>query len=311
MIGLIWKQVFSKLVKFQVFHIYSHLSHIISYSYIISKQGGNCRHVPFLTSENSMGSAVSVFFFSRDHQTTHRNCSGWRVLYSNGSKFPILSFPSRNIAPTGAFLYITAEASILSPAPFIPPGPESHILSLTRPPPNRSISHDDGRAPPSHLATTASSLTSHRRRKSFYPLPFSSKPEPAFATPKQTAPFLLRRCRRPPRRSLLRDTVNLRRFVGSSSRLPGLPYRVDMGKSGARPVRRAEAKRKSVHSPDDEGCCVVDFGIHLISEYNFRKICFRDYLNFTFPKISLVRSVMTVVEVKPFSPQYDTPCFFL
>ena len=66
MIGLIWKQVFSKLIKFHFFHIYSHLSHIIiSYSYIISKQGGNCRHVPFLTNENSMGSAASVFFFAR------------------------------------------------------------------------------------------------------------------------------------------------------------------------------------------------------------------------------------------------------
>ena len=275
---------------------FSYLQPLVTYYYFILihhfKTGWKLSPcaIPYKRDLDGVGRVCLFFSFSRDHQTTHRNCSGWRVLYSNGSKFPILSFPSRNIAPTGAFLYITAEASILSPAPFIPPGPESHILSLTRPPPNRSISHDDGRAPPSHLAATASSLTSHRRRKSFYPLPFSSKPEPAFATPKQTAPFLLRRCRRPPRRSLLRDTVNLRRFVGSSSRLPGLPYRVDMGKSGARPVRRAEAKRKSVHSLD-EGCCVVDFGIHLISEYNFRKIRFRDYLNFTFLKISLVRSV--------------------
>ena len=82
-----------------------------------------------------------------------------------------------------------------------------------------------------------------------------------------------------------------------------LVYRtVDMGRPGTPPVHRAKAKRKSVNSPDDQGWCVIDFGIQLISEYQFGTICFRDYLNFTFLKTSLGRSVMTVVEIKPFSP---------
>jgi hypothetical protein len=223
-----------------------------------------------LTNETLMGSD-RVHFFSRIHQTistkrqnTGENSSGCRLQFSNVRISHLIL--SSKTSPAVLLLFGPRP---ISPQPLkhtTGTGAESHISHAS---PTES----------EHLARRRQCTTVPPRHHSLLTSRCSVREDvvkqagAASPTKAHTAPFVLHRSRRPPRRILLRDAVHLRRCVGSASRLPGLPHG-EMGRPRAQPVHRAKPKRKAVHSPC-EGWCLAASVMHFISEHQFRAICFR------------------------------------
>jgi hypothetical protein len=238
--------------------------------WIFTKNQGRMAAVPpMLTNETLMGSDRVHFFFRASTKPFQRSAKTAakiaRVAASNFQmfEFPILSFHQKR--PQRFFSWPRP----ISPQPLkhtTGTGAESHISHA---------SHTESE----HLARRRQCTTVPPRHHSLLTRRCSVREDvvkqagAASPTKAHTAPFVLHRSRRPPRRILLRDAVHLRRCVGSASRLPGLPHG-EMGRPRAQPVHRAKPKRKAIHSPC-EGWCLAASVMHFISEHQFRAICFR------------------------------------